>query len=139
MLLLLLSWLPSFDIAERRLLPYMRAGLLLRLLALLMLELVLLLAFTGPSASSFLNGIRIGEFSITLSLFLEPYGRPGGRDTGGGGDRCTILEYVFLLAKALSRCLAVGAIKPELRRDAGSLLEGFASLGVFEGGQVAMS
>lgn len=46
---------------------------------------------------------------------------------------------MFLLAKALSRCLAVGAIKPELGREAGSVFEGFAGLGVFDGGHVAMS
>lgn len=117
----------------------MRAGLLLRLLLLLILVLLLLLAFPSPSASSFLNGVVVGEFSVTLSLFRDPYGRPGGRDTGGGGERCTILEYVFLLAIALSRCLAVGAIKPELGRGAGSIFAGLAGLGVFDGGQVAMS
>lgn len=47
---------------------------------------------------------------------------------------------MFLLAKALSRCLAVGAIKPELGRGGlGSIFAGLAGLGVLDGGQVAIS
>lgn len=47
---------------------------------------------------------------------------------------------MFLLAIALSRCLAVGAINPELGRGGpGSVFAGLAGLGVFDGGQVAMS
>lgn len=41
---------------------------------------------------------------------------------------------------ALSRCLAVGAIKPELgRRGVASFFTGLAGFGVFVGGQVAIS
>lgn len=70
----------------------MNAGLLLRLLLLVLLMLILLFplllaAFPVPSKSSFLSGIRVVEFSKILSLFLDPYGRPGGLDTGGGGER----------------------------------------------------
>lgn len=51
---------------------------------------------------------------------------------------------MFLLAIALSRCLAVGAMKPELGRGGVGLEEesvfvGLAGFGVFDGGHVAMS
>lgn len=47
---------------------------------------------------------------------------------------------MFLLAKALSRCLAVGAIKPGLGGEgAGSIFVGLAGFKVFDGGHVAMS
>lgn len=54
------------------------------------LLLLLVTPFESPSDSSFLEVPE--NFSRILSLFLDPYGRPGGRETGGGGARCTALE-----------------------------------------------
>lgn len=77
--MLLFSLVLSFDNGDKRLLTKVSAGLLLRLLVMVLFILMLLLkvtllllVFPLTSASSFLSGVKLGELSITLSLFLEP-------------------------------------------------------------------